>query len=308
MATTGMDRLFICVKEMESAVAFYRDTVGMAQVLDVHPEPAEVKQLWKLPSANARMVGLRMPENSTLVTLVEFKPSTGKEIRTGTEATWYGIHDLAFRVVNIDATTRMIKKMGLPFPAPPVEYKPVFAPFSVKEGLFLGPGNVPCALIERMLGQPQEESWKFTHIGDSTQIVESIEEALHFYVDQLGLDVLMNDSVPPGLLSEVLGVGPEVSCKLAMVNRKDTNALHIELMEVSAPPKYPAVPACPPNIGLFMVSLRVDSLESALKRLTGEKTPVWSGPVNLDRKVWGMQKACVVQGPGRSLVCLFEMD
>ena len=60
------------------------------------------------------------------------------------------------------------------------------------------------------------------------------------------------------------------------------------------------------NIGLFMISLRVDSLESTLKRLSKDKTPVWSGPVNLDRKVWGMQRACVVQGPGRSLVCIYE--
>jgi catechol 2,3-dioxygenase-like lactoylglutathione lyase family enzyme len=248
-----------------------------------------------------------MRESSTRVVLVEFEPA-GREIRPGSEGRWYGIHDLAFRVVNIDAVARFIENRGYPLTIPPVGIQLPGAPYIVKEGMFLGPGNVPHAFMERVLSPPQGDLWKFTHIGDSVQIVENIEEALHFYVDQLGLDLLGQDIPPVGLFSKILGVGPDVSTRLAFVNRKGTNALLIELMEISAQPRYPLIPACPPNIGLFMISLKVDRLESTLKPLSADKTPVWSGPVNLDGIVWGMQKACVVQGPGRALVCLFENE
>jgi hypothetical protein len=55
-----------------------------------------------------------------------------------------------------------------------------------------------------------------------------------------------------------------------------------------------------------MLSFQVDNLDAMLGRLAGEGLAPWSGPVELDPASWGMGRACVVQGPARVLVCLFE--
>jgi len=70
---------------------------------------------------------------------------------------------------------------------------------------------------------------KVDHTGIT---VSSLEDALHFWVDVLGFEIIMRDKFAPGeFLTQVTGVAG-CGVELAMVNRGDHT---IELLQYSAP-------------------------------------------------------------------------
>jgi len=328
MATKGMDSVFISVSNLEDSLAFFRDFVGMKVVADETLEPDRIQQLWNLPrETQARAVFLKSELGSTLLEVIEFKPHSGRVIKEGAEARYYGLYDVAFQVKNMDAIYRDLTAKGFAFLTPPIQYQPVFIPFPVKQVFFLGPGNVPLTLIELMAPQEQDaqeyrpnklnielmasqeqeaQGYHFNKLNDSAQIVESIDEAIKFYVDILGLDLMDQVTVPEGFLDELLGLPPNTGLKLAFVNRKDTDALLLEFVQPSVKGKSPAAAARPPNLGLFMISFEVDNLASLTEKFEKEGITILSGPVELHTKVHGKMRAITVEGPGGAMIELFE--
>jgi len=308
MATKGMDSVFISVSNLEDSLAFFRDFAGMKIVADETLEPDGIQQLWNLPrETQAHAVFLKSELGSTLLEVIEFKPHSGRVIKEGAEARYYGLYDVAFQVKGMDAIYRDLTAKGFAFLTPPIQYQPVFIPFPVKQVFFLGPGNVPVTLIEPMAPQEQDaQGYHFNKLNDSAQIVESIDEAIKFYVDILGLDLMDQVTVPEGFLDELLGLPPDTGVKLAFVNRKDTDALLLEFVQPSVKGKSPAAAARPPNLGLFMISFEVDNLASLTEKFEKEGITILSGPVELHTKVHGKMRAITVEGPSGAMIELFE--
>lgn len=307
MATKGMDSVFTSVSNLEDALAFYRDIVGMKVVADETLEADQIQQLWNLSrGTEARAVFLKIEQCSTLVEVIEFRPNSGRVIKQGAEALYYGLYDIAFRVSSMDAIYRDLVEKGFKFLTPPIQYQPVFTPFPVKQVFFLGPGNAPHTLMERMTSQEQESQGYFTGLVDSAQIVENMDDAIKFYVDILGLDLMTQATVPEGLLEELLELPPGTRLKLAFINRKDTNALQAEILQLSVKGKSLAAIARPPNLGLFMMSFEVDALSSLMETFNREGIAILSGPVELQTKVHGKMRAITVEAPGGTMIELFE--
>jgi catechol 2,3-dioxygenase-like lactoylglutathione lyase family enzyme len=305
MSTQGLDTVFVSVGQIEEAVAFYRDIAGLKVVADDRLDPGIVECFWGVPAGTgARAVFFKMEEYSTLIGAVEFRPNTGKAIRPDAAANYYGLHDIAFRVTDMDAIFRDMFRKGYRFLTPPVQYQPAFTPFPVKQVFFMGPGNAPHTLIERMQGTADKPS--FVGLPDSAQFVEDHDRAVHFYHEILGLDSVQMveacQSVPP----EMMGITPGSFFRIAFLNQTGTKAAPAEVIRQSRKLSYPAVPARPPNLGLFMLLYQVDRLEPLLKRLAEEKYILLSGPLEMRSASHGKIRAAAVEGPAGVMVGLFE--
>jgi catechol 2,3-dioxygenase-like lactoylglutathione lyase family enzyme len=305
VTTHGLDTVFVSVGKIEEAFAFYRDIGGLKVVADERLDPGIVERFWGVaPGTGAHAVFFKMEEQSTLIGAVEFNPNTGKPIRPDAAASFYGIHDIAFRVTDMDAIYRDMFRKGYRFLTPPVKYQPAFTPFAVKQVFFLGPGDAPHTLIERMQGTADKPS--FVGMPDSAQFVEDHEQAVHFYHDLLELDSVQMveacQSVPP----EMMGIAPGSFFRIAFLNQTGTLAAPTEVIRQSRKLAYPAIPARPPNLGLFMLLYQVDSLEPLLKRMAEEKFALLSGPLEMRSAAHGRVRAAVVEGPARVMVGLFE--
>ncbi|MCX8127044.1 MAG: VOC family protein, partial [Dehalococcoidia bacterium] len=102
MSTKGIDRVVYSVGDMEKALGFYRDMIGMREVSERSLGALEISRLWKLsPTTRARAVCLKSELQDTLVELVEFSPNSGEPIRYGPEDLSWGIYDIAWFVKDI---------------------------------------------------------------------------------------------------------------------------------------------------------------------------------------------------------------
>jgi catechol 2,3-dioxygenase-like lactoylglutathione lyase family enzyme len=307
VVTKGIDRVVTSVGKLEDALVFYRDIVGMKSVANEILEPDEIQQLWNLPKGTqAHAAFLKIDRCSTLIEVVEFKPHSGKLIKNGVEASFYGLYDITFRVSGIDAIYRDLVERGFVFLTPPISYQPTFTPYAVKETFFLGPGNVPHGLIERMTGEELESRGHFKTLVDTAQIVEELNEVIRFYVDILGLDLMNQATIPEGLLEKLLGLPHHTSAKLAFINRKDSETLHVEIIQLSVKCKSLASIVRPPHLGLFMISFEVENLSSLLHKLSKERIAVLSGPIEINTVLYGRTRAITVEGPAGVMIELFE--
>jgi len=307
MVTKGMDSVYISVHDMESALAFYQDTVGMTLLADETLKPDQIQQLWNLPpGTEARAAFLKSEQCSTLLQVIEFMPPSGQVINPGAEAIYYGLSDIAFSVNDIDTIYRDLVAKGWQFVSPPILHQPESTPHPLKLVLFLGPGNAPHNILERMTSPEPVSPPAFIRMISSTQIVTDMDEVIRFYVDILGLDLTMQISIPQGLMEKLRGFPGPTSLKVAFVTRKDSNAAPVELIQPAVGGRFGTVAARPPNVGLFMISFEVDDLTSVIARLSQARIPVLSGPVELHTRLHGKMTAITIEDPNSSLVGLFE--
>ena len=307
MVTKGMDRVFISVSNLEDSLTFYRDWIGMKVAAEQTLEPADIQQLWNLPGGTeARAVFLKDGLQSTLVELIEFTPNSGRIIREGAKPWDYGLYDIAFLVKDVAACYRDLTEKGFAFVSPPIQYKPNWVSYSVKEAILIGPDNVPIAHIERMTSEEYEPQDNYIRLGDSAQIVDNMSDVVKFYGDILGLDLLGELTLPEGLVDDVLAIPPGTRVKMAFFNKKGENALMVEFIQLSMKGKSLASIARPPNLGLFMISFEVDNLSSLMETFQKEGIAIISGPVELQTKLHGKMRAITVEGPSGTMIELFE--
>lgn len=138
------------------------------------------------------------------------------------------------------------------------------------------------------------------------QIVDKLDEAIKFYRDILGLDLLWQITLTDGLLDELLETPPGTEVKIAMIDKGDEKALTMQLMELSMKGRSLASIARPPNLGLFMISFEVDALSPFIETCKMEGVPILSGPMELHTKLHGKMRAMTVEGPSGEIVELFE--
>jgi catechol 2,3-dioxygenase-like lactoylglutathione lyase family enzyme len=133
-----------------------------------------------------------------------------------------------------------------------------------------------------------------------------MDEAVRFYCDLLGLDLQMRMDLPPGMVDSVLGLPAGTQIVMAFISRKDSTAVACEFMEIRAPKGSIADAAKPPNLGVYMITFKVDNLPQLLQRVKTAGYMVDGGPVEVVRKLWGKIIFAVVKGPGGTLVGLYQ--
>jgi glyoxylase I family protein len=304
MATSGLERVSISVADMNEALKYYRDYAGLAVKADEELSAAEIENICGLPpTARARAVTLSNDIQSTLVELVEFRPS-GKPIRSKLPDYDIGLYDIAFSIEGEGTLFKELGQRGYRFVGPPHTYNPFGN--KVRETILAFPDNMHIAHLERIPDPVVEKPVKFLRMADCAQIVPGMDEAVKFYCGLLGLDLQMRMDLPPGMVDAVLGLPKDTQIVMAFINRKDSAAVACEFMEIKAPKGSVAEAAKPPNLGVYMITFRVDGLGQMLEKVKAAGYVVGAGPFEIERKLWGKVKMAVVKGPGGTLVGLYQ--
>ena len=118
---TKADHIAMSVKDMEKAIAFYRDVVGMEKVFD--REFAEgIARLIGVEGARVRVVHMKL--NDSMLELFDYAYPPGREPRPDRRQSDFGLIHIGFIVEDFWGTYRHLVDHGVKFLADPVEIRP----------------------------------------------------------------------------------------------------------------------------------------------------------------------------------------
>ena len=119
---TQMDHVGMSVKDMEKAIAFYRDIIGMEIALDREFE-SPLAEIIGSPGAKARVVHMRLGES--VVELFDYRQPKGREPKSDANQSDYGLTHIGFMVKDFHKTYARLKENGVKFLGKePVEIRP----------------------------------------------------------------------------------------------------------------------------------------------------------------------------------------
>jgi catechol 2,3-dioxygenase-like lactoylglutathione lyase family enzyme len=307
MISSGIERILISVRDMDEALAFYKDWVGLEIVADQQLDPDAIQRLWNLnKETTARAVFLKNKEQTTLIELIQFRPHSGKTIREGAKPWDYGIYDIAFLVKDLEKTYKDLSDKGYTFISPPIPYSPDWVPFDVKENILNGPNEMPIAHIEMVSTPKTEVNGDYGKIMDSAQIVEDMQEVIRFYGDLLGLRLQGDLKLPHGLVDDVLTLPPGTDVRIAFFNQEGSEGPLVEFLELSLKGKSLAQVAKPPNLGLFAISFETRDLSGLMEKFRQENIKIISGPIEMEAGPQGKIRTLIAEGPSRVMLEFFE--
>lgn len=118
---TRMDHVGVSVKNIEKAIEFYRDVVGMEVFLDREVD-APLAQITGLDGARARIVLMRLGDS--VVELFDYQHPKGRDPRPDHRQADFGLIHIGFRVKDFQKTYQDLKAKGVQFLGEPVEIRP----------------------------------------------------------------------------------------------------------------------------------------------------------------------------------------
>lgn len=118
---TKADHIAMSVQDMEKAIAFYRDVVGMEKVFD--REFAEgMARLIGVEGTRVRVVHMKL--NDSMIELFDYAYPPGREPRPDRRQSDFGLTHIGFIVEDFWGTYQHLLDQGVEFLADPVEIRP----------------------------------------------------------------------------------------------------------------------------------------------------------------------------------------
>ena len=114
---TGFNHSGFIVKDMDTMLRFYRDTLGLKVVVDVDSEPHQGGHTG-LPNARRRIVRVGSPGSEHLLELTYFVEPPSAEGHVGQHH--LGSAHVALNVDGLDRLHERLSNKGVPFVTPPV--------------------------------------------------------------------------------------------------------------------------------------------------------------------------------------------
>ena len=108
----------IVVADMERALGFYRDLLGLTVVRDAEEQGEYRERITGLPGARARTVKMKARNGSALVELLQFHTHP-RPVEAPAETCAIGLRHIAFTVEDLDSLHRRLTEAGVRFLAPP---------------------------------------------------------------------------------------------------------------------------------------------------------------------------------------------
>lgn len=307
MLAGGLDRICISTGDMNKALAFYCDVVGMTVIGECLQPPTNIQRLWNLPGGmTARSVFLKKDGQLTMLELIAFDPASKREVRDSAAHWDFGLYDIGFLVKDLDAQYEKLVAQGYDFVSPPIRYKPDWVPFSVKETILWGPDRMPIAHIEFLNADAPVIAGDYGKLSHTAMMVESMDQTIAFYRDVLGLFFMTDVSFPPGLVDDVLTLPPGTNARLAYATTRSFEYAGIEFLEFSCKGTSLAAAARPPHRGLFMLSFETTDIAAAEETCNSKNIKIWSGPIERNAGPHGKVRAFTVAGPNGELIELFQ--
>ena len=118
---TRMDHVAMSVKDMEKAIAFYRDVIGLEKALDREFD-APMARLIGVEGTRVRIVHMKLGDS--VVELFHYYQPRGREPLPNHQQSDFGLTHIGFRVTNFHETYRRLLEKGVRFLGEPVEIRP----------------------------------------------------------------------------------------------------------------------------------------------------------------------------------------
>jgi catechol 2,3-dioxygenase-like lactoylglutathione lyase family enzyme len=308
MIISGIDRCIISVPDLENALTFYRDTVGMSEIAGGTVDNTVLHDLWGLPgNVTAQSAILRNKKQPTALELVEFDPTPTTSARDGAAVYDYGFFNVIYLVPDAEKIRKIVDGLGYKWLTKPYHYPPMWSGSRVIEAWFYGPAREVVAVIEYVHPPLAEERrldgdwWTFFSMA---QFVEDMEQGVSFYRDALGLKLISDSTPDPGFLDEPLHLPDNTELRVCLFNHADSNGSILEVVQTSA--KGKRIPSTVNQLGIIMLTFESDNLEVDLAAISSGGFTVLSGPVQVETSLHGKVIASIVEGPGRTHIELFQ--
>ncbi|MCZ6678490.1 MAG: VOC family protein [Candidatus Poribacteria bacterium] len=140
---TGIHHFSLTVSDMERALAFYTQVIGMAVISDVRIQESPEHSVTRIPGARLRIVHLHGYDCA--IELIQYLSPIGKPLDTRTCDT--GSAHIAFIVDDMEATYRDLRRKGVRFKSEPVVTGTEVGTI-VKSVYFLDPDGITLELVE----------------------------------------------------------------------------------------------------------------------------------------------------------------
>ncbi|MCE5257539.1 MAG: VOC family protein [Chloroflexi bacterium] len=116
-----MDHAAISVRDMDKAIAFYGDVIGMQKTFDrTFDEP--MARIIGIPGTRVRIVHMRLGES--VVELFDYQYPHGREPQPDRIQADFGMTHIGFMVKDFEATYKQLLDKGVRFLSEPVEIRP----------------------------------------------------------------------------------------------------------------------------------------------------------------------------------------
>ncbi len=116
-----MDHVGVSVQNIEKAIEFYRDVVGMEKAFDREFD-SPLARILGIKNARARIVHMKLGE--AVVELFDYYHPKGRQPRSDQNQSDYGLTHIGFRVEDFEQTYQDLKARGVQFLGDPVEIRP----------------------------------------------------------------------------------------------------------------------------------------------------------------------------------------
>ena len=136
----GIDHVALSVKDMEKAIAFYRDVIGMEKVMD-REFAVPMGKIIGVEGTKARIVHMKLGD--TVVELFDYTSPKGREPLPDPQQSDYGLIHIGFKVEDFWGTYQHLIDHGVEFLGEPIEIRP-----GVFVGYFRGAEYEVCEIRE----------------------------------------------------------------------------------------------------------------------------------------------------------------
>ena len=118
---TRMDHVAVSVKDMEKAIAFYQDIIGLEKVFDREFDEPMAK-LIGVEGTKVRIVHMRLDDS--VVELFYYSHPKGRYPLPNLQQSDFGLIHIGFQVTNFHETYRELRERGVQFLGEPIEIRP----------------------------------------------------------------------------------------------------------------------------------------------------------------------------------------
>jgi catechol 2,3-dioxygenase-like lactoylglutathione lyase family enzyme len=295
-----VNSLVISVKDLNTSLKFYSDTLGFKKIADVELGGERIERLWGLQKrtrARALVLG-RTGARAGMVRLVQFTPQPARFVHQDAKLWDIGVLYLHILVDDMDRRYDELRARGYEFFGPPTVWQVPEQNRTIKEALFRGPDGLIIDILHSEIGSTKhvEKQPKYSEITTSARVVKEIEKFLPFYRDMLGYRVI-KDQVPGNKqLDTLLHLPPGSRIRVVHLSSGSNTTGKIELVEFLNV-KGRELVAKPTDIGPFMLSFCIEDVDMLFELFRQKNVPVICPPIDIEIPPNGRTKVMTVHDP-----------
>jgi catechol 2,3-dioxygenase-like lactoylglutathione lyase family enzyme len=296
----------IRVSNVAQARHFYEGVLGFQLLSETTLLADKARRLWGLNAREVRCARLAFPgENFGMIDLVEATDQTARPMRERGQSLDHGWFTLNFRTNDIEQAVLACERIGARALKAPQQYEA--GGQSIREVMIELLSGERVTLLE--VGGTKTNAPLFAEpIATTGALVPSLNKALSFYRDALGLNVAVTLDHQGEPFAGIIGAPRDTRMSMALLTAESWTG-KFEFIQLDVPAGFDRGDATPKadgqHLGYWMMSVMtpdMDVLQAACRR---SGIVIVRGPATIDRPCYGRVNALILRGPnGELLECL----